>query len=134
MVTRVVLDSSYALAMVMGDEAVPASADEVLAAQLIAPFLWNLEMANAMISNVRRGRLRDEEVQRLFRVMHDLAVEVFPSPEAPAEHWYGFSAAHGLTPYDAQYLDLALQQRCAIATCDQAIAQAASRLGLRVHA
>jgi len=131
-VKRVVLDSSYALAMLMDDESGPASAEEVLAAHLVAPSLWNLEMANAMMSNVRRGRLREEDVRRVFGVLQGLDVEVVAAPEVPADHWYDFSAAHGLTPHDAQYLDLALQQRCAIATRDQAVADAAGRLGLRV--
>ena len=131
---RVVLDSSYALAMLMDDEAGPASAEEVLAAHLVAPSLWNLEMANAMMSSVRRGRLRQEDVRRVFGVLQGLDVEIVPAPEVPAEHWYDFSSTHGLTPHDAQYLDLALQQRCAIATRDPAVADAAGRLGLRVLA
>ncbi len=128
----VVLDASYALAILMHDESPPGSVDAVLQAHLIAPAIWPLEMANAMISNLRRKRLTPSQVTRLFDAIDQLDVEVFATPPANASHWYTFSTRHGLTPYDAQYIDLALQHRCAIATCDAAVAQAATQLGLTV--
>ena len=41
--------------------------------------------------------------------------------------------AHDLTPYDALYLELALQRRCALATCDADLAAAAQRAGVVVY-
>ena len=130
----VVLDASYALAIVMHGEAQPASASAVLAAHLIAPAIWPLEMANAVMSNLRRKRLASAHVPRLFDAMEQLDVEVFATPMATASHWFTFSTQHRLTPYDAQYIDLALQHHCAIATCDADVALAATRLGLTVLA
>jgi predicted nucleic acid-binding protein len=130
----VVLDASYVLAIVMYDDAQPASADVVLAAHLIAPAIWPLEMAHAVMSSLRRKRLAAAHAPRLFGAMEQLDVEVFATPMATAGHWFTFATQHRLTPYDAQYIDLALQHHCAIATCDAAVAQAATKLGLTVLA
>jgi predicted nucleic acid-binding protein len=40
---------------------------------------------------------------------------------------------HDLTPYDAMYLELALQWRCPLATRDAELASAARRAGVTVH-
>jgi glycosyltransferase involved in cell wall biosynthesis len=74
----------------------------------------------------------EARLERLLWAIDQLDVEVFATPPANASHWCTFSTRHGLTPYDAQYIDLALQHRCAIATCDAAVAQAATQLGLTV--
>ena len=71
-------------------------------------------------------------VQRLVEVVAALDVQVAATPSLSVEHWCQFATTHGLTPYDAQYLDLALQQRCGIATCDARLAQAAARAGVPV--
>ncbi len=128
----IVLDTSYLLAVVMGDEATPAEANKVLAARLLAPAIWPLEVANTFLVSQRRGRITAAQLQRLVELVAALDVQVAPSPVLSVEHWCQFSHAHGLTPYDAQYLDLALQQRCGIATCDARLAQAALRAGVPV--
>ncbi len=128
----IVLDTSYLLAVVMGDEATPAEANKVLAARLLAPAIWPLEVANTFLVSQRRGRITAAQLQRLVELVAALDVQVAPSLVLSVEHWCQFSHAHGLTPYDAQYLDLALQQRCGIATCDARLAQAALRAGVPV--
>jgi len=128
----IVLDTSYLLAVVMGDEATPAQADKVMAARLLAPAIWPLEVANTFLVSQRRGRINAEQLQRLVEVVAALDVQVAATPSLSVEHWCQFATAHGLTPYDAQYLDLALQQRCGIATCDVRLAQAAARAGVPV--
>ena len=40
--------------------------------------------------------------------------------------------AHGLTAYDAMYLDLAQVRRSPLATCDAALAAAARKAGVEV--
>jgi len=61
----IVLDTSYLLAVVMGDEATPAQADKVMAARLLAPAIWPLEVANTFLVSQRRGRINAEQLQRL---------------------------------------------------------------------
>ena len=130
----IVLDASYAVALVMGDEATPLQAADVVAAELVAPAIWTLEIANTLLVNQRRGRVNAAQLQELLAVLAALNVQVQPGVGLSIDHWCQFSGVHGLTTYDAQYLDLAMQKRCGIATCDARLAQAAARVGLPVYA
>ncbi|MCK6424870.1 MAG: type II toxin-antitoxin system VapC family toxin [Burkholderiaceae bacterium] len=130
---RIVLDASYAIAVVMGDEPVPVSTDVVLAAQLLVPPVWTWEMGNILRVSLRRGRLGRPELPAVLQAVDTLAVRVEPAAELSVGEWLDLADRHGLTTYDAQYLDLALQQRCGLATQDRRLAEAAERLGLPVY-
>ena len=131
--TVIVIDSSYALALVMPDETRPVSMTQVLSQPLLAPFIWPVELANATRNAVRRTRLRERQVTGLCADLDVLDVEIVASWQQSAQRYFEVAQAHDLTPYDALYLDLALTRRCAIATCDQRLASAAQRVGLSVH-
>jgi predicted nucleic acid-binding protein len=129
----IVLDSSYAMALVMPDEHRPASTDAVLLEELVAPFIWPLEIASAMRNNLRRGRLQSDGADALFKRLLSLKVDVMsPTHSLPQRH---FDAAreHELTPYDATYITMALQFSAALATRDRALAAAAAAVGITIH-
>jgi predicted nucleic acid-binding protein len=127
-----VLDSSYALALFMPDESRPGSVEAVLADRLIAPVLWPMELANAALSSVRRRRIDEQQAHAVCMAAEQLQVELFASKRLNAAEWLVFAQAHRLTSYDAAYLELALVQRCALATCDNLLADAARRAGVSV--
>lgn len=128
----VVLDSSYAMALTLPDETPPASSREVLRQGLVAPHLFPLEVANASLNNLRRHRFASDDVERVCRSIEALNVEVAaPSNAGPAYH-ARLALAHGLSAYDALYLELALHRRCALATADARLGEAARKAGLEV--
>lgn len=128
----IVIDSSYTLALVMPDEARPTSMPEVLRQSLASPMIWPLEIANAMRNSMRRGRLQGAQVDDLCERITQLEIEVVsPAHDLPKKH-FDAAQAHQLTPYDAMYLELALQWRGALATCDAGLAAAAQRAGVTV--
>ena len=129
----IVLDSSYALALVMPDESRPASVGKVIQDRLAAPFIWPVEIASAMRNAVRRSRVLSHEVTALCADVDRFEVEVVAPWHDHAQRYFEVAQSHDLTPYDAMYLDLALQRHCALATRDEALAQAARRVGIRVH-
>ena len=129
----IVVDSSYALALVMPDETRPATMVQVLSQPLLAPFLWPVELANAMRNAVRRTRLREHEVTGLCAGLEVLDVEIVDPWQRSAQRYFDVAQAHDLTPYDALYLNLALTRRCALATCDQRLAAAAQCVGIAVY-
>ena len=124
-----VLDASYTLGLVLSDEDAPG-ADEVtariLAAEAVTPVLWRFEIGNALLAAMRRGRIGPETVDA---VLADLALlPVATDAEGTARAWGDtrlLAARHGLTVYDAAYLELAVRLRAPLATLDAALARAA---------
>ena len=128
----IVLDSSYALALAFPDEAPPESRDHVLSQVLIAPHIFPVEVANAALNSVRRKRYLPADAERICRLIEALAVAAeAPAPVGPAFH-LRMALAHGLTAYDALYLDLAQVKRRPLATRDAALAAAARKAGIEV--
>lgn len=129
----IVIDSSYTLALVMPDESRPASMGRVLEERLASPMIWPLELANALRTSLRRGRLNEDHVDGLCARIDELAVELVSTVQPQPRKHLEAAQAHDLTPYDALYLDLALQWRSGLATRDDALAAAAERAGVPVY-
>jgi len=129
----VVIDSSYALACVMPDESGPATMEAVLGEVLLAPFIWPIEIASALRNGVRRRRFDTMQAVGIATHVADLDARIAAPWHNEPARYLELSLAYELTPYDAIYLDLCLTQRAALATCDAALAAAASRLGVRTH-
>lgn len=132
----IVLDCSFTMALVMPDETRPDSVERVLAARLLAPSIWPFELANALCSVVRRRRLSDDDVPAICAQIEIYEIEVFGDggPYGPNGFRQRYLAArnHDLGAYDAAYLELALQRRCALATLDGRLADAARQAGVAV--
>ena len=129
----IVLDCSYALALVMPDEVRPASVSTVIRERLAAPFIWPVEIANAMRNAVRRRRVLSHEVTSLCAEVDELEVEVVAPWHDVARRYFEVALTHDLTTYDAMYLELAQMRHGALATRDAVLAEAARRVGIRVH-
>lgn len=128
----IVIDCSYALALAFPDEDPPPSADHVMAQPLVAPHIFALEVANAALNSVRRRRYSPEEAESICRTVEELGVEVLPPPSVEYRFHLRMGLAHGLSAYDALYLDAALAGRCALATRDGPMAAAARKAGIEV--
>lgn len=131
-----VVDASITLNWLLDDQQTTASdqlLDMVASNGAIVPSLWRLEIANALQAAVRRNRIdltfRDAAIQRLQR----LPIEV--DPETDTQAWTAtlhLSDRHGITVYDAAYLELALRRGVPLATRDQDLANAAVDSGITV--
>ena len=128
----IVVDCSYALAMVMPDEQRPASLAQVASGRLIVPPIWPFEVANAFRSAVRRARFTGEEMLAVCGRIEALQFELASLHDAAVRQHYLASVSHGLTAYDAAYLELALQRRGPLATLDVGLARAAAQAGVEV--
>jgi predicted nucleic acid-binding protein len=128
----IVVDCSYALALVLPDEVRPASMRAVLAMPLAAPMIWPLEVANALCTSLRRGRLDEGGADEICQRLADLQIDVVaPGHVLPRRH-LDAAAAHDLTPYDASYLVLAQQVSAALATRDANLSRAARKAGITI--
>lgn len=128
----IVIDCSYMLAMVMPDEKRPASMQDAAAGRMLVPSIWAYEVANALRNGMRRRRVTENQVSAVCTRIEGFRIELVGSAESGVRQRFIAAQNHELTAYDAAYIDLALQLRCALATLDAALAQVARRIGLRV--
>lgn len=128
----IVIDCSYALAMVMPDEQRPSSLRQIESARLLVPPIWPYEVANAFRSAVRRGRVTGDEISGVCARLEALQFELATGHDTSVRQRYFAAMAHGLTAYDAAYIELALQRRGPLATLDMALARVARQAGLDV--
>jgi len=130
-----VLDASAALALVLPDEAGTAAAVErhLGRARVLVPAIWHLEVGNALLVAVRRGRMRAEEAQEALDLLASLPIEAAElSPWESLREAWSLALGHGLTVYDAAYLALAGERRLPLLTLDRRLAGAARALGIEV--
>ena len=131
-----VLDSSVALAWVYANETTDAILrvfDSVRVDGAWIPGLWRWEIANVLQLNVRRGRhsadFRDDALDTLAL----LPVKV--DAEADRQAWSAtlhLAERHGLTVYDAAYLEIASRRKIPLATVDRQLRAAATGEGIQL--
>jgi len=131
-----VLDSSAALAWVFSDEAAPdmdVVFDQVAERGAVVPSLWILEIANALTVAVRRERITRNERDDALADLAALDVSIDPETEQHA--WKAtlqLADRHGLSVYDASYLELAQRKRLPLVTLDHALVRAAEAASVDV--
>lgn len=132
--TDLVLDASAALAWCFEDEAGAVSLallTEVRRSETFVPALFHMEVANVLTLAERRGRISEAKLSRGIDILGRLGLKVDETTWVRA-----FTAIHRLarserlTVYDAAYLDLALRLDVPLATRDDALKQAAGRVGV----
>jgi predicted nucleic acid-binding protein len=127
----VVLDSSATLAWIYSDETTEAIRHVFnLLSQKGAwvPAFWRLEIANALQAGVQRGR---HDVAFRDATLADLALlPITLDAETDQQAWGAtirLAERHGLTLYDAAYLELADRRGLPLATLDSELREAARR-------
>ncbi len=136
-VTPVVVDASALIAWLLNDS--PATAalveDAIVRradAPLIGPVLLRAEVANALSVAVRRARLTLAQAQQAAAFGDGLPIELDPQA-ADVSALLMAANTHGLTAYDAIYLQLAVARGADLLTADTALADAARRAGVVVR-
>lgn len=130
-----VLDASTALAWAFDDECDDRAIqllESLRSAEARVPHIWGLEVANALVMAERRGRIAADQSRRFMRLLLDLPIAVEPvERRRPLEELPRLARTHGLSSYDAAYLDLALRYGIPLATRDQALLRGAVEAGVR---
>jgi predicted nucleic acid-binding protein len=133
-----VLDASMALAWLFADERGPveqAILDRVRTDGAFVPSLWRLEIANVLRYAVLRQRCTER-----FAASGLADLDGFPIvlDDETDRHAWGrtreLSKQHGLSVYDAAYLELALRRRLPLAVRDRDLNKAAKRAHIEVLA
>jgi predicted nucleic acid-binding protein len=96
----------------------------------MAPWLLWVEIRNILIVSERRGRIPASVVEQALEAIEALGIVLDTAPSNASV--LALCRRHGLTAYDALYLDLALRHGAVLATRDMALAKAARLEGVVV--
>ena len=131
-----VVDASVTLTWCFEDEVRPYSEnvlDLFLGSSALVPSIWPLEIVNALVVGERRGRLTEAQTARFVQLLGELPIDVEELDLATA---FGpvlaTARAHGLSSYDAAYLELAARRGLPLASLDDRLVRAASAAGVRM--
>lgn len=128
-----VLDASVTACWCFPDEqstVADAAMDRLLDDEAIVPALWNIEIRNILVVNERRNRIESADADAFLRDLGRLPIRV--RRDADERALLGLARKHGLTAYDAAYLNLAVHARVAVATLDRSLASAVRAEGLQL--
>jgi predicted nucleic acid-binding protein len=133
---EIVIDASVALAWCFPDEA-SDYADSVLFAvedqSVIVPAIWALEVANALLVGERRKRIRPLEIRRFVELVSGLSIvedrQLFSNTVGNV---LPLAKEHGLSAYDAAYLDVAARRDIPLATLDSTLEKACIAVGINI--
>ena len=135
-----VLDASTALNWCFPDEE-SADAQHALSllqhdpeCQAVAVFFWPVEVLNGLLMAERRKRITQDVSAAFLRDLEKLRVQldggVTVNPFVPAVEV--LARRHGLTAYDASYLELAVRLAVPLATLDKDLRKAARVAGVPI--
>jgi predicted nucleic acid-binding protein len=136
-VSRFVVDASVVLTWCFPDE------NSTLAQKVaemfkegdsaIAPSFWPHEVLNALLVGEKRKRISGDLIRTFLT---DLATLPIVLQELQADDVFdriqSLSRKHGLTTYDAAYLDLAQTNGLPVATLDEILIRACARTGVEL--
>lgn len=127
----VVLDASVTASWHFPDEDHPVATnalDLVRREGAVVPQHWWFEVLSAFLTGERRGRLSETQTGEALNLLDQLKIEHAPLPaQAPV---LALAREHGLSFYDAVYLELAQSRNLALATLDRELAAAAKMVGV----
>lgn len=137
MSVRFVVDTSVVMSWCFEDEG-NGYAETVLesleSSEAFAPVIWPLEVGNVLLMAERKKRLGQAASVRFLSLLDALPITVEQEPsERMFKEILSLARAHGLSTYDASYLDLAMRLDLPLATLDTPLAKAAKKGGVPLY-
>ena len=134
---RYVIDASSVAPLVLPDEVEnlhPTVAHALASEECIVPAHWRFEVGNLALMAVRRKRMEAQTALANLRDLAEFTVQIDTlSSNLAWSRSYLLGQEHGLTLYDAAYLELAQREALALLSSDQALLRAAAREGIETN-
>ena len=131
-----VVDCSIAMAWLFNDEATAKTAallNRLATETALVPAWWFIEITNVLAMAERKGRIKPTESDAFIADLSKLGIERDDeAPDRAFTHLLALCRRHRLTSYDAIYLDLAVRRNLPLATLDDALRNAAHKVGVRL--
>jgi len=126
------------MAWCFGDEATKAAysvLDRLASETAVVPSHWFLEVANVLTMTEKRKRMTAQSSTEFLGSLGTLDIEIdTATADRTFSHVLPLCRKHGLTSYDAAYLELAIRRQLPLASLDTELRAAAKRAGIEVLA
>ncbi|MFO0792019.1 MAG: type II toxin-antitoxin system VapC family toxin [Pirellulales bacterium] len=136
MTATFVIDCSVTMAWCFEDEATlrtDSLLDRLAEEAALVPTLWFLEVANLLTVAERRKRVTPANSNRFLSLLTSLPIESDGESSSRAfTELVSLSRTHGITSYDAAYLDVALRHRLPLASLDEGLRRCAKSMGIKL--
>ena len=123
-----IIDASLAMTWYLADEVEREYGLWVLdclsSREVRVPGLFIYEFSNAIVTAHRRNRISADDLEGALKDISSLNLAIDTATQAYSERLGALALRHGLTCYDAAYLDLGLRTGFPIATLDKALVRA----------
>jgi predicted nucleic acid-binding protein len=132
-----VLDCSVALSWCFLDEQDPYALDvlrSMAKKQAIVPAIFPLELSNGLLMGERRKRSTEADTTKWLLSLASLPIDI--DSRQTSETFTSvipLARAHGMTSYDASYLELALRRSIPFATMEPKLRACANVLGVKLY-
>ena len=127
-----VIDSSIAASWCFKDEATDYTEGVLNAVsglrEAVAQRLWAYELRNSVLMGLRRGRITKADAEGFLKSLPDPCIRL--TDPLSYEGVFTLADRHGLTVYDAAYLELAIRETLPLASLDSALIRAAEKSGV----
>jgi predicted nucleic acid-binding protein len=124
------------MAWCFADEATPTSAkilDRLVEEAALVPPLWFLEVVNVLAMAEKRKRIAANTSDEFLSLLNTFDFEVdSAAPDRAFAYLLPLCRSHGLTSYDAVYLDLAVRHGLPLASLDNDLRRGAKTLGVEL--
>ena len=126
-----VLDCSATIAWVLEDDASQWATQllhHMMPARVVVPSLWRTEVANALRSAIRMGRITRSKAQSGLEMIDSFDIQLAATElsHKSTSDILSFTLLHDLSAYDSGYLYLAMQFELPLATLDKNLRRAAA--------
>jgi len=134
MMSKIVIDASATLAWLFAENGQTKRIESAMKSnELVAPWLWRLEVVNVVLIRERRKLQSVAQGTRLIELLEDLDIEFVAEPSSRTlSNLADLARPHQLTSYDAVYLDLTMKLGLPLLSRDQNLRSAATRVGVQL--
>ncbi len=98
----------------------------------VSPAIWSAEVTNALFQAERRKRIEPEKVTQALGILARMPIDTDLLPIDSMLQVLHLCRTHGLTAYNALYLELALRRNIPLATQDTLLEKSAIAAGVKV--
>ena len=130
-----VIDTSVAVATIFPDERYHSMSIAVLErlrnhSGAVPSLFWS-EVRSVLVKAERKGRVSPRSSQAYVRQLRRLRLTI--DTDQVDSDVFSLASKHGLTGYDAEYLETAIRRNARLATFDKRLSLAAKREGLALE-